>query len=140
MKGELYINGLDAWENWGITMDSSSLSTLMTPAGLKDYPTNKSRLDHGVQYLIDDNVRMDERDLTLSLALVAPTKALFFARYESFCAQLATGQINIKTKYQSDVVYKCLYKSCSQYQQYLGKVGKFSLKLVEPDPTDRTED
>lgn len=139
MKGELYINGLDAWENWRIMLDGTSLSALMTPAPVKNYPTNKSRLEDGTRYLVDGNVKTAERDINIKFQIAADTREQFYKYYEAFCEQLKTGRLNIKTRYQSGVVYKTLYRSCTQYQQYLGKVGKFTLKLTEPDPTDRTE-
>lgn len=138
MKGELYINGQDAWIQWGVMLDDSSLSALMTPPGVKDYPKNQSRLEDGTRY-ITFSTKLKERDLTLSLQFVAGTKEEFYAHYTAFCNDvLAHGIVNIRTKYQADVVYKCLYQSCTQYRQFLGRVAKFSLKLVEPNPTDRT--
>ena len=138
MKGELYINGQDAWTKWGIQMDDASLSALMTPPGVKDYPKNQSRLEDGTRY-ITHSTKLKERDLTLSLQFVANNKEEFYAHYTAFCNNvLAHGTINIKTKYQADVVYKCIYQSCTQYRQFLGKVAKFSLKLVESDPSDRS--
>ena len=137
MNGELYINGQDAWTTWGIGMDSSGLSALMTPAPVKDFVSNESRLEHGRQY-ITSNPRLKERELTLRLSLYAPTASLFYSRYAAFCKDvLATGTVNIRTRYQSGVVYHCLYQSCAQYTQYRGKVARFSLRLVEPNPTDR---
>jgi len=137
MNGELYINGQDAWTTWGIGMDSSGLSALMTPAPVKDFVSNESRLEHGRQY-ITTHPRLKERELTLRLSLYAPTVSLFYSRYASFCKDvLATGIVNISTKYQEGVVYHCLYQSCAQYTQYRGKVARFSLRLVEPNPTDR---
>lgn len=138
IQGELYINGYDAWTTWGIFMDDSSISALMTPAATKDFPSNKSRLEDGTRY-ITSNVRLKERDINLSLQLYAATREQFYERYAAFCSQvLATGLVNITTKYQDGVVYKCIYNSCSQYRQFMGKIAKFSLKLTEPDPTDRS--
>lgn len=118
-------------------MDSSSLSALMTPAPLKDFVSNESRLDHGRQY-IATHPRLKERELTLRLNLHALTTELFYARYAAFCKDvLATGTVNISTRYQEGTVYRCLYQSCTQYTQYRGKVAKFALRLMEPDPTDR---
>lgn len=42
MKGELYINGKDAYLTWGISMDDTSLSELMTPPANKAYRKRKS--------------------------------------------------------------------------------------------------
>ena len=140
MKGELYINGQDAWTKWGIQMDDTSLSALMTPPGIKDYVKNQSRLEHGSRYIVQ-STKFKERDITLSLQFIADTKVHFYANYEAFCSQvLSKGNITIKTKYQPTVYYRCIYQSCTQYRQFMGKVAKFSLKLVEPNPMDRDAD
>ena len=137
MTGELFINGHDAWTKWGISLDSSGLATLMTPAPLKEFISNESRLEHGRQYITTDT-KWKERELTLRLNLYAPTAALFYARYDAFCkCVLATGTVDISTRYQPDVTYRCLYQSCTLYTQYRGKIAKFALKLIEPNPTDR---
>lgn len=138
IQGELFINGLDAWVTWGIFMDDTSISALMTPAGTKDFVRNTSRLEDGTRY-VTLNPRLKERDVTLALQLYAPTRTEFLSRYNQFCDQvLASGVVNIETRHQSGVVYKCLYNSCTQYKQYLNRIAKFQLKLTEPDPTDRT--
>ena len=135
-KGELFINGKDAYVTWGISMDTSSLSALMTPAPNKDYIRNESRLEDGSR-LIYDNPRKGERDLTLSLNLTAKNEDDFFSRYISFCEELEGGVLEISTRYQPDIVYKTVYKSCSQFTQFMRGMAKFSLKLLEPNPTNR---
>lgn len=138
MKGELFINGEDAYLQWGISMDDTSLSELMTPPANKAFIENESRLQHGKQVLVA-NQKLDQRNLTLQINLTAPTEEQFFARYSSFCKVLATGVIHIQTKYQPGVVYKTIYLSCGQFSQFMRGIGKFSLKLNEPNPNDRTE-
>lgn len=138
MIGELFINGKDAYTEWGVSMDTASLSALMTPAGNKDLPENKSRLEHGKRVIIDTSVmKVDERQLTLTINLTAKNEVEFFTRYSSFCKELATGKLNIRTKYQPDVMYRTIYKSCSQFSQFMRGIAHFSLKLEEPNPTDR---
>ena len=137
IKGELYINGQDAWLTWGVFLDDSSISALMTPPAAKDLIKNTTRLEHGTSY-ITVNPKFKERDITLSMQMYAPSKTDFYSQYNNFCEDvLATGVLNIVTKYQPNVTYKCIYNSCTQYKQYLGKIAKFSLKLTEPNPTDR---
>lgn len=139
MTGELFINGYDAWLTWGIMMDDTSLSALMTPPANKDFPKNSSRLESGTRY-ITTAPKLKERDVTLSLQFYAPTKAAFLANYNAFCNNvLASGVLNISTKYQSGVTYYFIYNSCSQYRQFLFKVAKFSLKLTEYNPENRTD-
>lgn len=137
MTGELFINGHDAWTRWGIMMDETSLSALMTPPAIKDFPKNSSRLESGTRY-ITLNPKLKERDVTLALQFVAENKAEFLANYNDFCQNvLATGKLNIRTMY-NDITYYFIYNSCTQYRQFLFKVAKFSLRLTEYNPENRT--
>lgn len=133
-QGELYINGKDAYATWGISMDMSSLSALMTPASQKELVENKSRLEHGKR-VVTANPKLDERNLTLTINLTAPDEDTFFTRYQSFCEELATGVLNIRTKYQPTVMYRTLYLSCSQFTQFMRGIASFSLKLCEYNPS-----
>lgn len=134
--GELFINNKDAYTEWGISLDNTSLSALMTPAPNKEYIENESRLIHGKRALLSD-VKKDSRDLTLQLNLSAKNETQFFSRYESFCNELDTGSLNIKTKYQPTKMYKTIYISCNQFSQFMRGIGKFVLRLTEPNPADR---
>lgn len=136
MIGELFINRKDAYTEWGISMDDTSLSALMTPAPNKNFIENKSRLEHGKR-VIASNPKKDERNLTLQLNLTAPDKDAFFARYDSFCNELDRGVLEIRTKYQPSVVYRTEYLSCQQFSQFMQGIGKFVLKLNEPNPMNR---
>lgn len=135
------INGKDAKATWGIVFDSSSISALMTPASMKDYIENSSRMDHGKKVIINsDLARLDSRSVTLTFALYAKSEDEFFSRYSSFCEEIqSTGKIDIKLSIMSGTVYKCIYKSCSQFTQYNNKLANFSMKVEEYNPADRTE-
>lgn len=136
MKGELYINGSDAYITWGISMDNTALSDLMTPPSNKTFIENESRLEHG-KCVIAADPKLDSRNLTLQINLTASDEEQFFERYNSFCEVLAAGKLEIETKYQPGVVYKTIYQSCSQFSQFMRGIGKFTLKLSEPNPNDR---
>ncbi len=136
MNGELFINEKDAYTTWGISMDNTSLSALMTPAPIKELVESNSRLEHGKQVTLA-NIRVADRSLTLQINLTANSEDEFFSRYSSFCEELETGILNIRTKYQPNVVYKTIYVSCSQFSQFMRGIGKFSIKLNEPNPKDR---
>ena len=117
-------------------MDDTSLSALMAPPPNKSLIENKSRLEHGKRVVID-NVKVDERDVTLQINITAPNKDVFFSRYMSFCNELKKGKLYIRTKYQPDITYKMIYISCKQFSQFMQGIGKFSLRLNEPNPEDR---
>lgn len=137
----VYINGKDAKRTWGIVFDSSSISALMTPAAMKDYVENTSRLIHGKKLIINSELaKLESRSVTLTFALYANSENDFFSRYNSFCAEIqSTGKVDIKLSALSGVVYKCVYKSCSQFTQYNNRLAKFSMKVEEYNPADRTE-
>ena len=136
MIGELFINDKDAYLEWGVSMDDTSLSALMTPAPNKELIENASRLNHG-KSVITDGAKKDERNLTLQLNLTAPDKDTFFERYESFCKELDSGVLEIRTKYQPAILYRTIYLSCSQFSQFMQGIGKFVLRLNEPNPMNR---
>lgn len=135
-KGQLKINGKDAYETWGISMDDTSLSALMTPPAVKPYISNDDRTKHGKEYLTAP-VYIDSRDLTLQLNLTAKDEEQFFARYIAFCEVLTKGVLDIETSFQSGVVYHCIYQSCSQFSQFMRGIGKFVLKVTEMNPNNR---
>lgn len=136
LKGQLKINGKDAYTTWGISMDDTSLSALMTPPSVKAYIENSNRIEHGNR-VVTTSVYVDSRDLTLQLNLTANDEQQFFECYASFCEELAKGVLDIETSFQKGVVYHCLYQSCSQFSQFMRGIGKFVLKLTEPNPNKR---
>nr|DAX65786.1 MAG TPA: tail protein [Caudoviricetes sp.] len=109
----------------------------MTPSSNKTFIENESRLEHGKR-IVPSNPRIDSRNLTLQINLTASDEKQFFERYNAFCEELAAGVLEIETKYQPDVAYKTIYQSCSQFSQFMRGIGKFTLKLIEPNPNDRT--
>lgn len=136
---QLYINGKDAYLTWGIIMDDTALSSLMTPAPCKEFISNKYRNKDG-KHVIKHNPRLDERDITLGFNMLAKTKEEFLANYAKFCDEvLATGEVTLHTSFQPNVWYRCIYNSCSQFSQFMREMAKFSLKLNEPDPSNRGE-
>ena len=136
--GELYINGYDAYTTWGVSLDMTGLSALMTPAPIKGFVQNESRLEHGKR-VIATQPRKASRDITLTVNMTAATEGSFLTRYAAFCGVLQTGTLNIKTRYQAGVVYKCIYNSCQQFTELHRGIAKLVLKLTEPNPNDRTE-
>lgn len=131
--GQLTINGKDAFKTWGISLEQSALSALLTPPPNKEMPENKSRAING-KIMVDIPRKIDERDITLPLNLIASSEEEFFEHYSSFCNELAQGQLIIETSYQPGKKYITEYISCNQFTQFMRGIAKFSLKLNEPNP------
>lgn len=136
-KGELYINGVDVYEEYGVSMESSGLSALMTPPPNKEVIENKSRQEHGKR-IVNSNPKVDERELSLPIHLKASGRDDFLSKYAKFCSLLSQGNLEIKTGYQPDIVYRCIYLNCSQFAEYRLGLAKFTLRLNEPNPANRS--
>jgi len=135
-KGELFINGVDAYTQWGISLTSKGLSALMTPPPSKEYIENKSRLEHGKRVIVE-NVKVDERNVNLPFHMTAKTEEDFLENYSKFCEVLSGGKMEIKTKYQPNTVYRTNYISCNQFSEYRLGIAFFTLVLNEPNPMKR---
>lgn len=137
---ECYINGVSSL-TYGLHLDETALAVLMTPAPNKDDISNTSRAEHGTRVIKDaETVRKDKRSISLKVAVFAQSKAEFYEKYSRFCTDvLDKGEIDIETIYQPGVIYKCRYKSCEPLTYYNGRLGKFTLSLIEPNPKDRTK-
>lgn len=136
-QGELYINGVDAYTEYGMSLESSALSALMTPPPNKELIENKSRLEHGKR-VVNTNPKVDERELNLQFHITAKNRTDFLNKYSKLCGLLESGEIEIKTSYQSDVLYRMNYISCTQFSQFRLGMAKFTLRLNEPNPKNRS--
>ena len=139
MKGECFINNKDAFTTWGIRMSETAFTALLSPAPVKAYIQNKSAAIHGKQVLCNAQVspKVDERSVQLSFSIQAKDLDSFLASFASFTKELQQGKLDIRTKYEPNVTYHFLYLSCNQFKQFNGRLGKFVLKLNEPNPMNR---
>lgn len=130
------INGTDAWTAWGVYLTPDSLGSLLAPPPMKERITSTSRLENGVRTITDDAPRVDQRDFTFQIGIYGATESDFISHVSSFCSMLTESkEINITVLGQT---YHCIYISCSQFSQWLRGVGKFSLKLREFNPANRS--
>lgn len=137
MKGDLFINGYDAYARYGVSLEQGGLTALMTPAPMKDLIESRRRREHGKR-VVNDTPRYDDRDITLPLHLTARDTEDFLRKYSLFCSEvLAKGRMEISTRYESGVVYRCDYVNCTQFSEFRTVYAAFSLRLNEPDPTNR---
>ena len=138
MKGDLIINGKDAYTTWGVSLSQTALTSLMTPPEMKDYIKTTARTEHGSR-LINNNPVFNERTITLDMHLIAADEEHFIAQYNAFCRVLAGGYLEISTRWQPDIIYRTFFQSCSQYSQLIDGLAKFTLKIIEPNPNNRAK-
>lgn len=138
-RGQLFINNVDVFTNYGVSLDSQALSALLAPPAVKDYPFNKSRLTNGSRPVLSISPRLDERTITLTAHIIAPDEATFFRRYNDFLTLLTSSPLlEIRTAFQLDTIYRCSYLSCAQFTQFMRSIAKFSIKLREWNPANRS--
>ena len=122
----------------GITLVKGWREALLTPAPVKDYVTNDSRLEHGQSVIATPKyAKKDKRDVSISFFLEGKTEEEYLQRYENFLDKIAySGEFCLKVP-QLKRIFKLVYSQCSQFGDYGLKRGKFVLKLTEYNPDDR---
>ena len=138
VKGQAYINNVDA-SYYGATFIRGFYEALMTPAPIKQYIQNNSRLEHGVRVVATStNTKLDKRDITLQVMIEGETQAAYLQNYENFLSAITQGVFQLRVPKLSNKTYKLVYTSCTKHGNYGLKKGIFALKLTEPNPSDRT--
>lgn len=139
MKGELIINGKDAWTQWGVNMGEGFIDTLDAPLPMKEYIENESRLEDGKRVLTS-NVKKDSREITLSFTITGTSESDYRSKKKAFETELYNGALTISVPKISSDVYHLIYtgKNVSYGLSLDRCFGNFSAKFEEPNPSDRT--
>ena len=136
ISADLVINGLDAFTTWGVRMGDNFLDALSELAPMKEYITNSSTLEDGVQYE-RANPKLNERNVTLSFTIEGSSRSDFLAKKRAFQAVLYGGDVAICVPLDSSSVYHLKYKNGVSYAQNIGRTFcKMSVKFTEPKPTE----
>ena len=143
--GQLYINGNDAYTYvagtghpaLGVSLSDTGLTTLMSPPAMKDDIINESRLEHGKRRISSGNM-MQERELSLPIHITAKSWSDYLVQYADLVGILQNVGLTISTSFQPNVVYHVRYVSCTQFSQFTNGIAKLMLRLVEPDPSNRS--
>lgn len=125
-------------DTFGITLVRGWREALLTPAPIKSYVTNNSRLEHGQSVIATAKyARKDKRDVSISFFLEGNSQEDYLKKYESFLDKIAySGQFCLKVPCLRRV-FKLVYSQCSQFGDYGLKKGKFTIKFTESNPNDR---
>lgn len=119
-------------QTYGAFLEESSLSALLTPAPMKDNPSDDSPLYHGARY-DSATPRRNKREITLVIGFKAKDFETFLSNYGAFCTDILSNQYFTLTCEAG--TFNLLYKSCTQVEEWAKSgVAKFSLKVIEPNP------
>lgn len=141
--GKMFINGLCAWTQWGAYLGDGSISALLAPPPVKSIIKNDNRTDHGVEVTTKNKqglplMRYGERNVTLYFCITADNYQNLFERQTNLFEVLRNGEVLIQISELPGVVFRLIYQDVSQYSQFNGEMAKFSVKFIEPNPTNRT--
>lgn len=138
MTGELYINGKDAWNEWGVNMAEGFLDAIDTPPPMKDYIEDESRLEDGIR-IDTGNPKVDSREITLGFTITGTSEADYRAKKKAFGDELAKGSFTVMVPALGSEVYKMVYtgKNISYGLSRDRCFGHLSMKATEPNPADR---
>ena len=138
MKGELYINGKDAWTEWGVNMGGDFINAIDSFAPMKDYIENESRLEHGKRVLVKDP-KVASREMTLRFTIKGDDESDFRTKRKAFEAELQAGKVDVEIPALGDEVYHLIYlgKSVSYALSLSRTFCAMSSKFEEPNPMDR---
>lgn len=136
-SGELKINGLDAYDTYGLSLSDGGKAELMTPPANKGRAFNTSRLRNGKES-VGSPERVDSREVSLPMHITAPTSEVGLARYAAFCSVLRGGTVDIMYKGLPTEEFHCKYVNCSNFTEFRNMIMRFTLRLDEPNPANRT--
>lgn len=138
MKGELLINGKDAYTTWGVSMGDYFLDNIEAPVSVKDYISNESRIENGKRVITDASViKLASRDVTLQFHICGEFQEDYLSNKKAFQQELYKGVIDIQIPSRGSETYHLLYqgKQVSYSQSFTE--GKLSAKFEEPNPANR---
>ena len=140
MKGDLYINGKDAWTTWGVNMGDGFLDAIDSFVPMKDHIENDSRLEHGKQVLVVEP-RVASRDLTLHFTIMGSNESDYRNKRKAFEAELQKVNVDIRVPVLGSDVYHLIYlgKSVSYAMNMSRTFSTMSSKFEEPNPMDRDD-
>jgi len=129
--GELFINGQDAYNTWGLSLEDEGLSRLVTPRPHKQPVTNKNVTANGAAVVVGTGY-VDERTISLPMHITAPDKATFWARYDAFCQSVLNGTqpITLRSVYK-DETFHLYYQDVQNFTEFMQQLAKFDVVFYE---------
>lgn len=126
---------VDAFERYGVSLESGAITKLMTPAPQKTPANNSSAGSHGVAYGGSTIGKKDERQFDVDIHICASSEADFLTKYALFCNEiLDCGYFQLVTSWEPTKVYHLLYRYCDTLHQFFSGMGKYQLAVTEPHP------
>lgn len=127
---------VDAYETFGLRMNTSFIPNLLAPRPIKKRIENVSRMQHGKRVVMNEK-RYASRDVTLNVVIWATDRS-YYENKEKFLEYIESGKIMLRIS-RSGEVFKLIYVDSTSYaENYLGTYGSMAVKFCEENPNDRS--
>lgn len=128
---------VDAYETFGLKMNTSFVPNLLAPRPLKKNIENVSRMQHGKRVVVG-NRKYDSRDISLNVVIWGDDNASYKENRRNLLNFLEAGEIEMRLLERSDEVFHLVYLDSSSYSEdYWGTYGSMAIKFCEPNPNNR---
>lgn len=137
MKGDLFINGIDAGD-LGIAMGSGFLESLKSPASLKEFVENDDPTKDGKEIMFG-SPKIASRELTLSFVVCGDSAQEHIRKYNAFVRMLQRGKISISAPAIGTEIYHLKFAGTSGGYSMSKDLttSKLAIKFEEPNPACR---
>jgi hypothetical protein len=143
VSGFYFIDGIDLWTAFGLMIEEGSADFLR-------YPPKKVSIEH--DWMDSNGIDVDlsrvffgPREGVLNCAIFAESEDDFWTKHNQFIATMTQPNLRrLSIKAHGERSYNVYYKECNNYKQIKALkgldtaykiVGRFSLVIVEPEPT-----
>lgn len=142
MKHTIYINGIEAYNRWGLIARDGFISDLLKPANPKAYINNTAADIDGTE--VDARYRkIDGRSFSVLVYMKADNLADFIANSNDLERVLieginGTGITELSVLGQVEMTFRCVYENYATYNP-LNDSGKalLSISFYEPNVRNR---
>jgi len=127
---------IDAHSRFGMSLSDGSLAKLLTPAPNKE-PIKNTNVAMDGSSIVSRRHYKAERTVNLEVHIIAPDASTFLSRYADFCSSvLDVGAFEMETEVGT---FNFIYLDCQQFSQFHLELAKFTLSLLEPNPSTSNE-
>ena len=118
----------------GVMLGDNAVSSLLTPASVKDDITNDCRSEHGTRFYSINYYK--ERDVTLDLTIRGDSRSNYLENLNSLIDILNVGHLAVTIP---KICGRAFFLNYQSFQTYAlsrsGLISKISIKLKEYNPT-----
>lgn len=131
MHGQIIINNVDIYDEYKVSPLRGTYATLLGSIEAKESVSNNSRLENGVRYSITEELKLDERDFTISFVVDGAENKRKFIKF------LLSGLLSMYVPKNGET-YELLFVSLNKETTYIGSsLRTIEIKFKEPNPSNR---